>query len=130
MEIQELDLVQDINSLGILEFAVLPFTPKRLYWLSGVAKDHDRGNHAHKKLQQYIWAIRGSVDLELSDGTTTTKFHMTAGGPGLYLKPGLWRVLSNFSTDSLVAVLADKPYEESDYIRSWNTFVEWKLNDF
>ena len=128
MEIQELDIVRKINCLGILEFGELPFTPKRLYWLYGVGNDHDRGNHAHKNLQQYMWAIRGSVNLEISDGTTITKVQITAGGSGMYIKPGLWRVLSNFSSDSIVAVLADRPYDESDYIRSWKTFVNWKQN--
>lgn len=112
-------------SLSILEFHGLPWTPQRIYWLSNFVKGSTRGNHAHKTLSQVFVAISGSVQIEIYQGNKRSSFYLSPGNLGLSLEPGAWRVISDASEDALVMVLADAPYDESDYIRDWNDYLAW-----
>lgn len=118
-------IVQLDKPLGILEFKNLPFIPKRIYWLSDPETGQIRGNHAHKSLRQFIWAVKGSVEIVLSDGKNFITESICYESQGILLEPGLWRTLKNFSKDSVIVILADRDYIESDYIRNWNEFLEW-----
>lgn len=114
-----------VGSLGVIEFTTLDFVPARIYWLVDVPHGSERGHHAHKTLTQLICMLAGSVEVELFQGTTKTTFHLNQSSPALILKPGLWRVLKNFSQDACVLVLCDQPYDESDYIRNYKEYIEW-----
>jgi hypothetical protein len=45
------------------------------------------------------------------------------------MPPGLWRELDNFSSGSICLVLASLPYDEEDYLRDYQTFLDWKFNN-
>jgi hypothetical protein len=62
------------------------------------------------------------VNIYLHDGTKEEVVAMEAFGPPLSVGPGLWRVMSDFSPDCVLMVLADRVYEEDDYIRDFETF--------
>jgi hypothetical protein len=111
--------------LGIIEFSSLDFSPARIYWISNVPESTERGHHAHKALSQVICILTGSVDIEISDGKLKTVFHLDSSSNALTLKPGLWRVLKNFSAEACVLVVCDQPYDESDYIRNFDDYLEW-----
>ena len=42
---------------------------------------------------------------------------------------GCWRDLTDFTSDTLVLVLASEEYEESDYIRDFDAFLAWKTDN-
>jgi dTDP-4-dehydrorhamnose 3,5-epimerase-like enzyme len=113
--------------LGILEFADLPFVPKRIYWLTGVELGKTRGLHAHKELRQFFIALQGSVDIRLNDGTSDSFYTLRADGNGLLLAPGIWRELTNFSHNAALLVVCDRPYSEEDYIRDYDQYLLWKI---
>lgn len=119
-------IVADSGTLGILDSPELPFQPKRLYWIHSVPAGFTRGNHAHKKLQQFFLLIKGSVSIELSDGHETKSLLMHENREVLVVSPGLWRKLSNFSPDAIVIVGADSIYDPEDYIHDWKEFLAWK----
>lgn len=96
-----------------------------MYWFSGPEIGKIRGNHAHKTLHQFIWAVKGSVEIELRDGKNCVIEVISHEYQGIYLKPGLWRTLKKFSEDSVIVVLADREYIEADYIRNWSEFLDW-----
>lgn len=114
-----------VGSLGVIEFSTLDFIPARIYWLVDVPHGSERGHHAHKNLTQQICILSGSVDVEISEGKDRTTFHLNQSLPAISLKPGLWRVLKNFSDNACVLVLCDKPYDGSDYIRNYDEYIEW-----
>jgi len=62
----------------------------------------------------------------LCDGNREITYHLDRSYYGLYLKPGLWRELKNFSTGSIVLVLASDIYKEDDYIRNYDEFLKYK----
>jgi dTDP-4-dehydrorhamnose 3,5-epimerase-like enzyme len=115
--------------LGIIEFADLPFEPKRIYWLTGVEEGKSRGLHAHKELRQLFIVIEGSVDIRLNDGTGEFVYTLGVDGNGFLLAPGLWREITNFSKHAVLLVICDRPYSEEDYIRDYDQYLLWKKSD-
>lgn len=100
----------------------LPFEPRRMYYLHDIPQGTVRGAHAHKELQQVIWAISGSFTLMLDDGYERKEFLMNDPTKGLCLPSGLWRELSDFKPGSVCVVLASLEYDEADYIRDYDDF--------
>ena len=105
------------------------FDTKRCYYLYDVPGGASRGGHAHKNLHQLIMAASGSFDILVSDGRNEKRIHLNQPYKGLYLPPGLWRVLDNFSSGSICLVLASNEYNEQDYIRNYNDFMQYKALD-
>jgi glyoxylate utilization-related uncharacterized protein len=102
----------------------IPFNIKRVYYLYDVPGGADRGGHGHKKLEQLIIAISGSFDVVLDNGFSKEKFQLNRSYFGLYIPPMTWRDLDNFSSGSVCLVLASEKYDESDYFRNYEHFIE------
>ena len=103
----------------------IPFEIKRIYYLYMVP-EAARGSHAHKELQQLLVATSGSVDITLDDGQKKKTFHLDRPWKGLLVVPGLWRDLDNFSGGTVLMCLASEKYDEGDYIREYDAFLEYK----
>lgn len=104
----------------------IPFAIKRVYYLYDVPSGSDRGAHAHKELQQLIVAASGSFTVAVDDGKLKRSFILSQPNVGLYLPPGLWRELTDFSGGSICLVLANHEYKENDYIRDYHDFKKFK----
>jgi hypothetical protein len=105
---------------------VIPFSVKRIYYLYDIPGGVERGGHAHKDLFQLIVAASGSFDIELDDGNTKKVFTFNRPYKGLLVTPGIWREIINFSSGSICLVLASEKYDEADYIRNYDEFIEYK----
>ena len=106
----------------------VPFKIERVYWIYDVPGGQVRGGHAFRKQQEFIVALSGSFDVIVDDGMEKHKFSLNRSYYGLYILPGYWRQMENFSTNSLVVVLSSTPYEEDDYIRDYKNFLEHGRN--
>lgn len=104
----------------------LPFDVKRVYYLYDVPGGESRGSHAHKELSQLIIAASGSFTVTLDDGTCKRSFFLNRPYQGLYIKPGLWRDLKDFSSGAVAMVLASEIYQEDDYIRTYDEFKQFR----
>ena len=104
----------------------VPFEIKRVYYLYDVPGGESRGAHAHKELEQLIIAASGSFDVTIDDGKNKKTISLNRPNFGLHLKPGMWRELSNFSSGSICLVLASLLYDEADYIRDYDQFLNRK----
>jgi len=102
----------------------IPFDIKRVYYLYDVPGGSDRGSHAHKTLHQFIVAMSGSFDVVLDDGQQQQRFHLNRSYYGLYVCPMMWRYLDNFSSGAVCMVLASARYDQGDYIRDYDQFME------
>lgn len=100
----------------------LPFSIKRVYYLYDVPGGSVRGGHAHKNMHQLLVAASGSFDVLIDDGTNRKTVSLNRPYYGLYITPGIWRELLNFSSGAICLVLASTKYDESDYIRSFEEF--------
>lgn len=104
----------------------IPFDVKRIYYLYDVPSGESRGGHAHKDLYQLIVATSGSFDVLLDDGINKKVVRLNQPNYGLMVVPGIWRQLYEFSSGSVCMVLASLKYDESDYLRDYDSFLEYK----
>lgn len=102
----------------------IPFDIKRVYYLYDVPGGAERGAHGHRALQQLIIAMSGSFDVVLDDGFDKKTIHMNRSYYGLYVTPMMWRDITNVSSGAVLMVLASEFYDESDYFRDYNKFLE------
>lgn len=108
----------------------VPFDIKRVYYLYDVPGGSERGAHGHRDLQQFIIAMSGSFNITLDDGRNKRNFHMNRSYYGLYVPPMMWREIDNFSSGAVCMVLASDYYDEEDYFRDYEKFIEAvKAND-
>ncbi len=123
-----LDLPKIGDSRGNLTFVEgdnhIPFSIQRVYYLYDVPGGAERGGHAHKNLHQLIVAISGSFDVHLTDGVNKKTITLNRPYMGLYVCPMIWRELDNFSSGSVCLVLASNRYDEEDYYRSYDEFLD------
>lgn len=104
----------------------IPFEVRRTYYLYDVPGGESRGAHAHKELSQLIIAASGSFTVTLDDGNVKRSFLLNRPYLGLYVVPGIWRTLDDFSSGSVCLVLASHGYDEADYIRNYEDFLKYK----
>lgn len=104
----------------------VPFEVRRTYYLYDVPGGESRGAHAHRELSQLIIAASGSFSVTLDDGKIKRTFILNRPYQGLYVVPGIWRTLDDFSSGAVCLVLASHPYDTEDYIRGYEEFVKYK----
>lgn len=115
------------GNLSVVEnHLTVPFDVKRTYYLYDVPGGESRGGHAHRDLSQLIIAASGSFTVTLDDGEVKRTFLLNRPYQGLYIVPGIWRTLDDFSSGAVCLVLASDVYTEADYIRSYDEFIKEK----
>ena len=102
----------------------VPFQIRRVYYLFNVPVDATRGGHAHLALEQVVFALSGSFRIRLDDGRVKTEIILRDPRKGLYLNRLIWREMDLFSQGAVCMVLASMPYDEADYLRSYDEFLK------
>lgn len=91
----------------------------------GTKENVRRGYHAHKELRQLAITVSGSCKFLLDDGESKENVELSDPTRGLLIEPGIWHEMYDYSKDCILMVLASDVYDESDYIRSYESFQEW-----
>lgn len=121
------NLFSDIRGgLGVVESRQLPFSIERMYFLFDVPIGAVRGEHGHKKLEQFIICMNGACDITLTDGKSSFHFELNSPSQGLLVPPGLWRKLNFREPSTVICVLASAPFDVDDYIYSYEDFLVWR----
>lgn len=107
-------ITDDRGSLSVLE-KLLPFEIKRVYFIHG-AGGSKRGGHRHKESIQATICVHGSVEIMCDNGKEQINYLLDSPEKCLMLEPHDWHVMHNFSSDSVLLVLASNYYDKSDYI--------------
>jgi dTDP-4-dehydrorhamnose 3,5-epimerase-like enzyme len=102
----------------------IPFKVQRVYYVFDTKSNVTRGLHAHKDLRQVAVCVSGSCKFHLSDGFSTKDVLLDSPTKGLFIDSMIWREMSDFSDDCVLMVLADSLYDENDYIRDYEVFIE------
>lgn len=131
MEPQVIALPKICDPRGNLTFAEeekhVPFKIARVYWTYDVPAGQWRGGHSHHVSEELIIATSGSFNVNLHDGRDNRlTFTLNRPFEGLYVPPGWWRTLDNFSSGSVCMVMTSTPYSEEDYIRDYDEFIASK----
>ena len=110
------------NLSFIEEETHIPFKIKRVYWIYDVPGGDHRGGHAFRETEELIVALSGSFDLRLHDGKTEYNFSLNRSYYGVLVPRMVWRMIDNFSTNSLALIIASTDYNGEDYLRDFDEF--------
>lgn len=113
------------GQLGVIEGDGLPFDIKRVYYLFGIPMGAVRGEHGHKKLEQFMVCMNGSCEITFNDGTRQFKILLETPEKGVLVPSGLWRSIQFKEPSSVLCVMASQPYEEEDYLYSYEEYLKW-----
>ena len=102
----------------------IPMEIKRVFYLYDVPGGECRAGHALKTCYQFIIAASGSFDVLLDNGTNKSTYHLNRSYYGLLVPPLVWREIDNFSSGSVCLVLASEFYDEKDYFREYEQFLQ------
>lgn len=101
----------------------VPFDIKRIFYMLQTKNDVIRGQHANRNSDFVMVNIQGSVKIKVDDGINQTEYILDTPDQGLYLSKMLWKEMLDFSDDSILLVLSNYAYDEKEYIRNYQDFI-------
>lgn len=122
--LHELPLIGDMRgalSVGEFERSV-PFQPKRYFLVFDVPSREIRGEHAHRRCEQFLICVRGSCKAVVYDGEQRAEYLLDRPNLGIYLPPMVWGTQYDYSSDAVLLVFASDYYDADDYIRDYSEF--------
>ena len=111
--------------VALEELKDIPFKIKRVYYMYDTLAGVTRGHHAHKSLEQILICIHGSCKIRLNNGVEEKVIPLEKPYEGLYVSNNMWREMFDFSADAVLMVLASELYDENDYIRDYDEYLEF-----
>ena len=113
------------NITAIQNKEEIPFNIKRIFYLYDIPGGESRGAHAHKDCHQFLVAASGSFEVQLDDGIVKKTIMLNQPYRGLLIPPRIWASEVNFSSGAICLVFASHKYDENDYLRNYNEFLEF-----
>jgi len=104
----------------------VPFSPARYFAVYGVPSIELRGEHAHKRCQQFLICLHGSCRVLLDDGERRCEVTLDRPDMGVFMPEMIWGTQYRYSPDAVLLVFASRPYEAEDYLRTYDDFLEEK----
>lgn len=102
----------------------VPFEIKRVYYITKVEGNVTRGFHSHRRLHQVLICLNGSIKIRLINPEGEEVIELKDPSIGLYIGPYIWREMFDFSEGSVLLVLASEYFDEDDYIRNYDFYLE------
>ncbi len=102
----------------------IPFDIKRVYYMVDSSPGLPRGFHTHKQLQQVFFCIRGKMRMVLDDGHHKEEIILDDPSWGVMLRPMVWHEMHDIDSETVMLILASDTYQESDYIRDYQSFIQ------
>lgn len=124
----DLTSIQDSRGkLCVVEWSKhLPFSPKRVFFVHQVPSKKVRGAHAHKECIQILLCLNGSVNVALDCGSQRQELVLDTADQALLIPAGIWATQYFYSADAVLAVFASHEYDEADYIRDYDEYLEYR----
>lgn len=115
--------VDDNGTLCVYQSGTdVPFQVRRVFTVRAGERDI-RGRHAHKQCAQLLVCLAGRIRVTCDDGSSSTEYVLEEMDNGLLIPPGIWATQECLEDDSVLMVLCDRDYEEDDYIRDYQLFL-------
>ncbi len=121
---QEVPLSIHIDANGsvvVFEEGTVPFPIRRTFVVTADV-GQIRGNHAHRACSQLVVVLSGEVLVSVDDGNVSQEFLLSEMAQGLLIPPMTWATQKYISEDSILLVVCDLLFDESDYIRDYAEF--------
>jgi dTDP-4-dehydrorhamnose 3,5-epimerase-like enzyme len=112
--------------LRVFESEDVPFTIKRVFTIVNAFRGSQRGQHAHKKCNQLLCCVSGEVNLICDDGNTQIETLLTPSSEAVLVPNGIWAEQKYLKDNTVIISFCDQSYDEQDYIRDYDEYLEWK----
>ena len=109
------EVVEARGSLLPLDFAVLPFAPRRVFVVRDVPPGTTRGGHVHRTATQLLVRLVGSITVEVRHTAAAQAITLADSRTGLLIPAGVWSSQTYLTPDAALLVLCDEPYDPSGY---------------
>lgn len=114
------DLGDERGKLVVIEGGqAIPFDIKRVFYIYGSDSTVIRGQHANKESEFVLINVAGKSKVRITD--THEEFVVNLDRPmvGIYIPKMVWKDMYDFSSDSVLLVLASTHYDGTEYIRDY-----------
>lgn len=102
----------------------IPFEIKRLFYIYGTAPGVVRGQHANKESEFVLINVSGTSKVKITDGKESMVVELDEPMKGVYIPKMIWKDMYDFSTDSVLLVLASTHYNADEYIRNYENYIQ------
>ncbi|OAN54652.1 hypothetical protein A6A04_12060 [Paramagnetospirillum marisnigri] len=110
--------------LAVMEDSRVGMAIRRVFTVHADQPTH-RGEHAHRRCNQVLVCQIGRIEVICDDGTDKSVTVLDTPGKGLFIPAGIWAA-QDYDAESLLTVLCDQPYDESDYFRNYEDFLAYR----
>ncbi len=94
----------------------LPFTPERIFMISGARQGISRGGHAHKQCSQFFVVTFGKADVHIKNRNDDFHFCLDSPNTGIYIPKLNWVEFTFLVPNTIITVIASHRFDSSDYI--------------
>lgn len=123
------DLRGNLSVLSLKKDGVLPFKVDRVFWLTRVPAEAQRGKHAHRTCWEILIPVHGEFKVKVDDGKGHCgEFKLCNPNKGLLIPPLVWCELFDFVSDAVCLCLASGDYDKEGYVSDFNQFLNLVKN--
>ena len=120
-----IDLGDERGKLVVVEGGkTIPFEIKRVFYIYGSDSTVVRGQHANRESEFVLINVAGKSKVRITDGKEEFVIELNKPMMGVYIPKMIWKDMSDFSSDSVLLVLASTHYDGDEYIRNYDDYLE------
>ena len=105
------------------ESDLVPFVINRIFYIYGSDSTVVRGQHANRRTKFILINVSGTSKVRLDNGSETSIIELNKPKMGLFLDTMVWKDMYDFSSDSVLLVLASRHYDPNEYIRDYDEYL-------
>ena len=119
------DLGDERGKLVVIEGAqAIPFEIKRVFYIYDSDSTVVRGQHANRESEFVLINVAGKSKVRITDGKEELIVELDRPMMGVYIPKMIWKDMYDFSSDSVLLVLASTHYDDSEYIRNYDEYLK------
>lgn len=119
------DLGDERGKLVVIEGEQnIPFAIKRVFYIYGSDSTVIRGQHANRESEFVLINVAGNSKVRITDGREEFVVELNKPMMGVYIPKMVWKDMYDFSSDSVLLVLASTHYDGKEYIRDYDEYVK------
>lgn len=132
MSLQEKCKIINFNDLGdergklvVIEGGqAIPFDIKRVFYIYESDSTVVRGEHANRESEFVLINVAGTSKVRITDGKEEFIVELNKPMMGVYIPKMIWKDMYDFSSDSVLLVLASTHYDGREYIRNYEEYLQ------
>ena len=119
------DLGDERGKLVVIEGAqAIPFEIKRVFYIYDSDPTVVRGQHANRRSEFVLINVAGKSKVRITDGREEFIVELNKPMMGVFIPKMIWKDMYEFSSDSVLLVLASTHYDEKEYIRNYDEYLK------